>query len=53
MWEIEKKLAEERRGRSSSHNVANTCWQPAVKGVVLQINSIYNDWRFEDVWLDK
>lgn len=35
------------------HNVGNTCWQPAVKGLVLQHNSIYNGWRFEDVWLDK
>jgi peptide/nickel transport system substrate-binding protein len=24
-----------------------------VKGLVLQVNSIYNGWRFEDVWLDK
>jgi peptide/nickel transport system substrate-binding protein len=34
-------------------NVANTCWAPQLKGVVLQINSIYNGWRFEDVWLDR
>jgi peptide/nickel transport system substrate-binding protein len=30
-----------------------TCWQPHVKGFVLHRNSIYNDWRYEDVWLDK
>ena len=29
------------------------CWQPQVKNVTLQVNSIYNGWRFEDVWLDK
>jgi hypothetical protein len=32
---------------------AATCWQAHVKGIVLQQNSIYNNWRFEDVWIDK
>jgi len=27
--------------------------QPYVKGYVAQINSVYNGFRFEDVWLDK
>ena len=30
-----------------------TCWYPHVKGVIRHDNSIYNQWRFEDVWLDK
>jgi peptide/nickel transport system substrate-binding protein len=30
-----------------------TCWHPPVKGMSLPINSIYNGWRFEDVWLDQ
>jgi peptide/nickel transport system substrate-binding protein len=30
-----------------------TCWRPEVKGLNLQVNSIYNGWRMEDVWLDK
>ena len=30
-----------------------TCWQPYVKGYVPQINSMYNGFRFEDVWLDR
>jgi len=24
-----------------------------VKGVKLAVNTIYNHWRFEDVWLDR
>jgi len=24
-----------------------------VKGIVQQVNSIYNNWRMEDVWIDK
>ena len=32
---------------------AGTCWQPHVKDFALMVNSSYNGWRFEDVWLDK
>ncbi len=28
-------------------------WYPQVKGLTIMANSIYNGWRFEDVWLDK
>jgi len=35
------------------HIRSATCWRPEVKGVMLMSNSIYNGWRFEDVWLDK
>ena len=24
-----------------------------VKGLTIMVNSIYNGWRFQDVWLDK
>jgi len=30
-----------------------TCWQPHVKGSTIMVNSIFNGWRMEDVWLDK
>jgi peptide/nickel transport system substrate-binding protein len=53
VWEIEKILAEDAARPIILHNVAATCWHPHVKGHVLQQNSIYNNWRFEDVWLDK
>ncbi|MBS0550064.1 MAG: ABC transporter substrate-binding protein [Proteobacteria bacterium] len=53
VWEIEKKLAEDVARPTIGYNVANTCWDPKVKGVNLQVNSIYNGWRFEDYWLDK
>ena len=53
VWEIEKKLAEDGARPVLNHNVANTCWSPKMKGLVLQHNSIYNGWRFEDVWLDR
>jgi peptide/nickel transport system substrate-binding protein len=53
VWEIEKKLAEDIARPIISYGVANTCWTPQLKGLVLHHNSIYNGWRFEDVWLDR
>jgi peptide/nickel transport system substrate-binding protein len=51
--EIETILTRDAARPTILHNVANTCMQPFVKGIVLQHNSIYNSWRFESVWLDK
>jgi len=53
VWEIERKLAEDdARPIIFYPHVAN-CWQPQVKGLTIMANSIYNGWRFEDLWLDK
>jgi hypothetical protein len=41
------------RGRSSITAAARTCWHPRVKGLTTMANSVYNGWRFEDVWLDE
>ena len=53
VWQIEKILADDVARPIMNYNVANTCWDPKVKGILLQVNSIYNGWRFEDAWLDK
>jgi peptide/nickel transport system substrate-binding protein len=53
VWEIEKKLADDTARPIIGYNVANTCWDPHLKGITLQVNSIYNGWRFEDAWLDR
>jgi hypothetical protein len=34
------------------YNKAANCHYPKVKGLVTQVNSIYNNNRFEGVWLD-
>jgi peptide/nickel transport system substrate-binding protein len=34
-------------------NRSTTCEQPYVKGYTSMVNSFYNGFRFEDVWLDK
>ncbi len=53
VWEIERKLAEDLARPIINYQRLATCWQPQVKGFVLHRNSIYNNWRYEDVWLDK
>jgi len=53
VWEIDRKLQEDIARPIIVHNRAAGCWQPYVKGVTIQVNSIYNGWRFEDIWLDR
>src|SRR5438874_2730127 len=53
VWEIDRKLQEEAARPIIFHDRAATCWQPEVKGLTIMVNSIYNGWRFEDVWLDR
>jgi peptide/nickel transport system substrate-binding protein len=53
VWQIEKLLVDDAARPIIDHNVAGTCWHPYVKGFVPHDNSIYNNTRFEDVWLDK
>jgi peptide/nickel transport system substrate-binding protein len=51
--EIERKLVEDTARPIFSHTVAAACQQAAVRGQTIMVNSIYNGWRFEDVWLDR
>ena len=53
VWEIDRKLQEDGARPIITQNLMGTCWQPQVKGLTMMVNSIYNGWRFEDVWLDK
>src|SRR5712691_4117749 len=53
VWEIERKLVEDAARPILWHNRTGTCWQPYVMGYTPMVNSFYNGWRMEDVWLDK
>ena len=53
VWEIDKKLQEDAAKPMIYHIKGAQCWQPYVKGFVTHVNSLYNNWRLEDVWLDK
>jgi peptide/nickel transport system substrate-binding protein len=52
VWAIEKKLAEDDARPILFYPRAANCHYPKVKGLVTQVNSIYNGQRFEDLWLD-
>src|SRR5450755_161464 len=53
VWDIDKKLQEDVARPIIFHSRNGTCWQPHVKGVTVMVNSSYNGYRYEDVWLDK
>jgi peptide/nickel transport system substrate-binding protein len=53
VWEIDRKLLEDGARPIIMWNRAAICMQPYVKGYVPQVNSVYNGFRFEDVWLDR
>jgi peptide/nickel transport system substrate-binding protein len=53
VWEIERKLAEDGARPIIFYNRFAYCWQPRVKDWTMMVNSIINNFRMEDVWLDK
>jgi peptide/nickel transport system substrate-binding protein len=53
VWEIDKQLQEDQARPIIFHNIGATCMRPQVKNLQTMVNSIYNGWRFEDVWLDR
>jgi peptide/nickel transport system substrate-binding protein len=52
VWEIDKRLQEDGARPMIYHNRAASCWYPWVKGVTIMVNSIYNGWRNENLWLE-
>jgi peptide/nickel transport system substrate-binding protein len=53
VWEIEKKLTEDGARPLIMFNKGAACWQKSVKNETVMVNSIYNGWRMEDLWLDR
>jgi len=53
VWEIERRLVEDDAKPVLYFGRGGNCWDPKVKGLTIMVNSIYNGWRMEDVWLDK
>ena len=53
VWDIDTTLQEEGARPVIFHTRGATCWHPEVTGLTTMVNSIYNGWRFEDVWLDR
>jgi peptide/nickel transport system substrate-binding protein len=53
VWEIERMLAEDDARPVIYYVRGGICWRPEVKGLTVTVNSIYNGWRMEDIWLDR
>ena len=53
VWDIERKLAEDGARPIIFYNRFAYCWRPQVKNWTMMVNSITNNFRLEDVWLDK
>jgi peptide/nickel transport system substrate-binding protein len=53
VWEIDKQLQQDGARLIIFHLRGATCWHPRLKGLGTMVNSIYNGYRYEDVWLDK
>ncbi|QQS11203.1 MAG: peptide ABC transporter substrate-binding protein [Rhodospirillales bacterium] len=53
VWDIDRRLLEDAARPIIMWNRSGSCWHPRVKGYVPMVNSLYNGFRFEDVWLDQ
>jgi len=53
VWKIEELLNEDVARPIIYHDKAYHCRHPWVKGFTTHMNSVYSNWRLEDVWLDK
>ena len=53
VWDIDRQLQDDVARPIILHMRGGTCWQPYVKGFSPMVNSSYNGYRFEDIWLDK
>ncbi len=53
VWEIDRMIQNDVARPIIFHGRMATCMQPEVKGYTQMVNSSYNGYRFEDLWLDR
>ena len=53
VWEIERKLVEDDARPILFYYDVAICRQPYLQNLTIMANSIYNGWRFEDIWLEQ
>ena len=53
VWAIDSQIQQEVGRPIIFHARAATCWRPELKGLTLMVNSQYNGWRMDEVWLDR
>ena len=52
-WEVDLKITREAVRPIIYYMRGGTCWRPEVKNLNIMVNSTFNGWRLEDVWLDR
>ena len=52
-WEIDRKLTQDAVRPMMYYLRGGTCMRPEVKNMTIMVNSIFNGWRLEDVWLER
>jgi peptide/nickel transport system substrate-binding protein len=53
VWEIERKLIDDDARPTLFYTRVANCREPRVKNLTTMVNSIYNSWRFDNIWLDQ
>jgi peptide/nickel transport system substrate-binding protein len=53
VWDIERRLVEDDAKPLIFFQRGGICWDPKVKNLTVMVNSIYNGWRMEDIWLNE
>ena len=53
VWEIDRQLQQDVVRPMLFYNRAATGRRPEVKGLTIMVNSTFNGWLMEDVWLDR
>ena len=53
VWKIDQQLQDDVARPIILHRRAGTCWTPDLHGFVPMVNSSYNGYRFEDLWLNR
>ena len=52
-WEIDRRLTFDAVRPMIFYMRGGTCWRPELKNLTVMVNSTFNGWRLEDVWLDR
>ena len=53
VWEIDRKLQNDVARPIILHDRKATCTGPALKGYTQMVNSVYNGYRFDELWLNR
>lgn len=53
VWKIDQQLQNDVARPIILHRREGTCWTPALHGFVPMVNSSYNGYRFDGLWLDR